>query len=310
MQTILGSGGSVGVDLAKELKKYTKDIRLVSRNPEKVNDTDQVFKADLTQKQQVFDAIEGSDIVYVTIGFPYNTKVWREVWPEFIKNVIEGCKKNNAKLVFFDNVYMIDKGHIGNITEDAPVNPPSKKGEVRAEVFRLIRDAWQKGEIKALVARSADFYGPGSGNSVVQETILKNYLDGKKAIWLGPLKYKHSMTYTPDAARATAILGNTEPAYNQVWNMPTADDPPTGKGWAEAFAKELGVKPRIQSAPKFLVKVMGLFNPIMRELPEMMYQNDRDYIFNSSKFEKAFNFTPTPYEEGIKAVVEFEGRRG
>ena len=33
MQTILGSGGAIGVQLAKELTKYTNEIRLVSRNP-------------------------------------------------------------------------------------------------------------------------------------------------------------------------------------------------------------------------------------------------------------------------------------
>ena len=47
MQTILGSGGAIGVELAKALASYTSHIRLVSRHPKKVNDTDELVAADL-----------------------------------------------------------------------------------------------------------------------------------------------------------------------------------------------------------------------------------------------------------------------
>ena len=81
VQTILGSGGGIGLPLAKELKNYTGNIRLVSRNPKKVNDTDELFPVDLNDLSQIGDAIAGSEVVYVTIGFEYNTKVWQKVWP-------------------------------------------------------------------------------------------------------------------------------------------------------------------------------------------------------------------------------------
>src|SRR3712207_252090 len=109
MQTILGSGGSIGHELAQELTKYTNQIRLVSRNPKRVNANDELFAADLSDKSQVDKAVAGSEIVYVTVGFEYDTKVWREKWPALMKNVIEACKKYKAKLVFFDNVYMYDR---------------------------------------------------------------------------------------------------------------------------------------------------------------------------------------------------------
>jgi len=59
-QTILGAGGAIGIGLAKALPKYTTDIQLVGRNPKKVNETDTLFKADLTKRDEVFKAIEGS----------------------------------------------------------------------------------------------------------------------------------------------------------------------------------------------------------------------------------------------------------
>lgn len=91
MQTILGSGGAIGTDLAKSLKAYTSDIRLVSRNPKKINETDQLFSADLTDRAQVNKAIEGSEVCYVTVGFEYTVKTWQQLWPPLIRNVEEAC---------------------------------------------------------------------------------------------------------------------------------------------------------------------------------------------------------------------------
>ena len=65
MQTILGANGTIGSLLAKELTTYTDRIRLVSRNPKKVNETDELFPADLTDISQLDKAVKGSDVVYI-----------------------------------------------------------------------------------------------------------------------------------------------------------------------------------------------------------------------------------------------------
>lgn len=312
MQTILGAGGAIGVPLAKALKQYTREIRLVSRNPQKVNATDELFPADLLSPGEVERSIKGSSIVYVTLGLPYRYRIWKKEWPKFMANVIEACIENNCKLVFFDNVYMYDRDSLQEMKEDAPVNPSSKKGKIRAELAGMIMDKVKEGKLTALIARSADFYGPSiEASSLLTETVIKPLSRGKKANWIGSVDFKHSFTYTPDAGRATALLGNTEDAYNQVWHLPTAPRPMTGREWINAIAEELGTKPRYQEVSKTILRFIGIFVPFMRELPEMMYQYDRDYIFNSEKFEKRFSFKPTPYEEGIKEIIskDFSGGR-
>jgi len=305
LQTILGAGGAIGVELAKALPQYTNHIRLVSRNPQKVNATDELISADLLKPEEVDRAVEGSDIVYVTIGFPYNTRFWQENWPPFMESVIKACIRHKAKMVFFDNIYMYDPSAMSNIHEESPINPPSKKGKVRKEVAGKVMAALKSGQLEALIARSADFYGPSiKGASVLTETVFKPLSAGKKANWMGSPKFKHSYTFTPDAGKATALLGNTPDAYGEVWHLPTADNPPTGNEWVEKIAKALNKKTGIMPAPRWLVQIMGLFSPIMREMPEMMYQNDRDYVFNSSKFQKRFGMKPTSYEEGVRMIVE------
>ncbi len=309
MQTILGSGGVIGIELAKALKEYTSQIRLVSRNPNKVNETDETFPADLLNPSEVNEAVKGSTIVYVTVGFPYNLKIWEENWPKFTSSVIDACITHNCKLVFFDNIYMYDSNHLNGMNEETPINPPSKKGKIRAEIADMILSKVKEGKLTALIARSADFYGPGIKNtSMLTETVFKPLSTGKKANWMASLNYKHSFTYTPDAGKATALLGNSEKAYNQVWHLPTAENPFTGREWINTIANEMDVKPKTQTATKFIVKILGLFIPLMREMPEMMYQYDRDYVFNSDKFTDHFDFKPTTYLDGIREIIESDYR--
>lgn len=96
MQTILGANGIIATELAKELySKFTKDIRLVSRNPKQVNGTDLLFTANLLDAGETEEAVKGSDIVYLTVGLPNNWKIVKEQWPVIIRNVINACIKNN-----------------------------------------------------------------------------------------------------------------------------------------------------------------------------------------------------------------------
>ena len=300
--TILGAGGAIGTTLAKELRQYTNNIRLVSRHPQQVNMTDELFPADLSVATQIGDAIKGSEVVYLMVGFEYNLKVWREKWPLLMRHVIDACKTYQAKLVFFDNVYMYDRDHLAHMTEETPVKPTSKKGEIRAEIAQMLLTEVQQGNLTALIARSADFYGPK--NSVLVEMIYKNLSQGKRAMWIADINKIHTFTFTPDAAKATAILGNTLDAFNQVWHVPTDRSPLTVKHWIELFAKEMQVEPKVTVLPIWLLSILGLFMPIMREFKEMSYQYDRDYLFDSSKFEQRFGFTPTRPEEGVKWIVD------
>lgn len=304
MQTILGSGGAIGIPLAKELKKFTNDIRLVSRNPKKVNDTDQLYPADVTDLKQIDGAIAGTEVVYVVIGFEYKLSVWQHTWPRFMEQVINSCKKHQAKLVFFDNIYMYDQSAVPFMTENSPINAPSKKGMVRQQIHEMIMNEVGKNGLTALIARAADFYGPDNKSSALSLMVLDNFLKGKKAQAFGDVDKIHMYTYTPDAAKATALLGNTPDAYNQVWHLPTSKEKLTNRQWIQLIADELHVKSRIQFVPVWMIKLLGLFIPVMKEFPEMIYQYEQDYIFDSSKFEQRFGMNAISPGEGIRLLVE------
>lgn len=127
MQTILGANGQIGRELALSLKRdFTSAIRVVSRKPEKINDTDEVVSADLMDASQTLQAVEGSKIVYMTAGLPIDSQLWVERWPIMMRNVIDACEAHSARLVYFDNTYMYPQTNQPQL-EDAPFTPTGPK---------------------------------------------------------------------------------------------------------------------------------------------------------------------------------------
>lgn len=303
MQTILGANGVIGRELSAHLLGYTDKIRQVSRNPKKVNPGDELVAADLLDYDQTMKAVAGSEIVYLLVGLKYDTRVWQQQWPIVMRNTIDACKKHQCKLVFFDNVYaygLVD----GKMTEETPFNPISRKGEVRAKIATMLLEEIRSGNLQGMIVRSADFYGPNAWQSMTHYTVTERLRAGKRPQWLGDPKKIHTLTYTPDAGKTLAVLGNTPTAYNQTWHALTSKELISAEQFVRIPYEILNQPPKkIMTLPGWTLHLLGLFSPMMRELKEMMYQVEQDYIFDSSKFETTFDVKATSYTEGIARML-------
>ena len=302
--TILGAGGSIGNALAFKLLDKKEDVRLVSRRKYSIFGAESV-RADLTSYTETLESLKGTDVAYLCVGLPYDITVWKETWPKIMKNTIDACKEVGAKLIFFDNVYMYGKVD-GKMTESTPYNPCSKKGEVRVEIASMLQNEIDHKNLDAIIARAADLYGPYiTFSSVPYLMVFSRYLDHKRAQWLVNSGLSHSYTYTLDCANGLYLLANCNEAFNQVWHLPTYSPAIDGKSFIKIAAKETGVAPKYNVLPKFAVILTGILNKSVNETVEMLYQNDSPYIFDSSKFNNYFNYTPKSYNEGIKETIEF-----
>ncbi|KUK75810.1 MAG: NAD-dependent epimerase/dehydratase, partial [Proteiniphilum acetatigenes] len=124
--TILGAGGSIGNALTHTLLEKGEEVRLVSRSKQPIEGVESV-RGDLTSYANTLEGVRQSDIVYLCAGLPYDAKIWKTNWPKIMRNTIDACKEAEAKLIFFDNVYMY--GKVADImTEETPYHPISKKG--------------------------------------------------------------------------------------------------------------------------------------------------------------------------------------
>jgi len=302
LHVILGAGGAIGTPLASRLLESGARLRTVSRTGRGPEGAERAI-ADLTNASDVLRVVGEGATVYLLAGLVYERRVWREQWPGIMKNVIAACDSKGARLIFFDNVYMYGTVE-GSMTEATPMRPSSVKGAVRAEIAGYLQDEMAAGRITAMIARSADFYGPHAEHSSIPGVLVFPRLAaGKPAQVLGRADVVHSYTYTLDCARALRQLAGADDAYSQVWHLPTARPPLTARRFVELAAQEFDLPARLRVTPGWVVRTAAVFSTLLREVGEMLYQSERDYVFDSSKFERRFAFTPTSYEDGISETV-------
>jgi nucleoside-diphosphate-sugar epimerase len=300
MHTILGAGGPVSNALTKELLQKGETIRLVSRR--KIETTGTWVGADLKDYQQLQAAVGNASVIYMCAGLRYDKKIWATEWPLIMQNLIDITKETGARLIFFDNVYMY--GLVPRpMTEETPYNPSSGKGEIRARIAEKLMQEIKAGNIRACIARAADFYGAEGLNSFFDLMVLANYAKKSKAMWLGNPDSKHSFTYVPDAAKAMTVLGQHTESDNQIWHLPTAPAL-TGREFMQLAASVFNTQPQYRRLNKLMLNFIGLFNKPIGETAEMYYQYQYDYVFSSAKFEKAFGVQPTPYAIGFKHLAQ------
>lgn len=303
MQTILGSNGQIGHELAKELyKNYTKEIRLVSRKPQKIHDSDELVSADLLDFNETNNAISGSDIVYFTVGLPMDSEMWMKQFSKILDNVIEACKIHRSKLVFFDNTYMYPKTSAIQF-ENTIFSPSGKKSLVRAQLADKIIKEMEANELKAVVCRAPEFYGPEKTQSITNTMIFSN-IKAKQKLKI-PISDStlRTLIWTPDASRAMALIGNTDDAYGQTWHLP-CDRSLTYKEMINIADKIENEKLSYSIIKLWKFKVGSLFNKNAKELLELIPRYEVDNLFNSDKFKKRFpSFPVTSFESGIKQIL-------
>ncbi|TDT47614.1 nucleoside-diphosphate-sugar epimerase [Maribacter spongiicola] len=303
MQTILGANGQIAIELAKELKKkYTSDIRLVSRNPKKVNDTDTLFSANLLDKQKTEEAVKGSEIAYLTVGLPMNTKMWIDQFPTMMRNVIDACKKHHTKLVFFDNTYMYAQNDTP-LTEESGFSPVGEKGKVRAEITTMLLDEMAANNLEAVICRAPEFYGPDKTQSITNAIIFDHIKQGKKLkVFISDATLR-TLIWTPDASKAMALIGNTPDTYNQTWHLPCDDSRLTYKQFIALISDVYCKTFTYAVVPKIAFTIGGIFKTQMKELQELLPRYMSDNIFVSTKFKNRFpDFAVTTYREGIEQI--------
>lgn len=299
--------GVIGRATAQALRALGQDVALASRSAAVGSDGDgiQRLRLDALDGAALRAAAQGASHLYLTLGLAYRASVWERDWPRIMRHAIDAALAHGAGLVWFDNVYAYGPPPLRvPMREDHPIDPPSRKGRVRAALLAMLDEACKRRGLRWLVARSADFYGPGVCLSILHAAAIERQLQGRAAWWMGDPDARHSFTYTPDAGLALARLALDAGAWQQSWHLPTADPAPTPRELLLQSARLLGAPPRVQRLPAALVRALGLAVPLLREVGEMLYQNEHDYVFSSAKFMARHpDFRVTPYAEGLAAMV-------
>jgi nucleoside-diphosphate-sugar epimerase len=301
---VLGTG-AIGRAVMEELIARGEAVRMVNRSGKMAEvPTDvEVVASDLYDPAKVREVTRDARVVYQASQPSYNQ--WPEKFPLLQKSIIDGLTGSTAKLVLVENLYMYGDTNGKPMTEDTPDNAHTRKGRVRAEISRAAFNAHREGRVRVTAARGGNFFGPWGIASTMGGRVFFPLLRGKPAQLIGRTDLPHSHTYLKDFGTALVILGEREEADGQAWHVPN-DMPDMSQGeLVRMFAEEAGVEPKISRMGKFMMSIGGLFIPEAKETVEMMYEFDKPFIVDSSKFEKTFGMKATPMREAIRETVQW-----
>ncbi|MDX2378937.1 MAG: NAD-dependent epimerase/dehydratase family protein [Acidimicrobiia bacterium] len=299
VSVVLGAG-PVGRALTERLVEVGRAVRVVTRSGNaNVAKEVEVVAGDVADPSAARRACAGASVVYSCVGLDYAG--WPAKWPPMMEGMLAGAESAGARFVFMDNCYMYGPVDVA-MTEDLPLTDYGKKPATRSKLTQMWQEAHAAGRVEAASVRASDFYGPGVSASALGDTSIGRMAKGKSAQVFGDPDLPHSFTYVPDIARGLISVADADDAFGQAWNVPNASDR-TLRDILTLVAADLGRELKIQAMPKWMLSGVGVFNTNVRELKEMLYQWERPFHVDSSKFAERFWSDATSFEVGIAATV-------
>ena len=297
---VLGTG-QIGKSLATKLKAAGHDVVTVRRDASKGGaEGIRVVAGNLSDRASAEQIGKGAHVLYHVMNPAYHR--WTAELPPMTEGVLHAARTSGARLVVLDNLYMF--GRMGGVpmTEGSTQAPCSRKGELRKRTAEQYLEAHAKGEARITIGRASDFVGPGIVDAHLGARFFQRVLKGSAGECMADPSLPHAFTYAPDIVDALIRLGREDKALGQAWNIPTLEAR-SMNDWAKALSPLLKRDVRVTTLPSWLVTMLGLFVPAMRELKEMRYQWEEPYRVDDAKFRTAFGMSPTPFEEQVRATA-------
>lgn len=304
---LFGAAGAIGHSLVDAVKQRAGSYRVVGRDTAKLQ---RAFgddpRAEISgwnpdDAASVRAAARGVDTLIYLVGVPYNHF---ELHPQIMRKTLDGAVAEGVRrILLIGTVYPYGMPVTAKVTEEHPRNPTTFKGRMRKEQEDLLLAADAEGKVEAVILRLPDFYGPGVEASFL-DRVFKAAVNGGTADMIGPIDTPHEFIYVPDVGPVALDLVAKSEARGRWWNLAGAGVTTQRKMAEMAFA-QTGRKPKIRVAGKTTLRLMGLFNPFMRELVEMEYLQTNPVLMDDSALTKLLGgVKKTSYEEGVRKCVE------
>ena len=289
----------------RALLKRDKKIRMINRSGkrhESIPVEVEILSGDAYDIEFTTSVTKDAVCVYQCAQPSYHE--WVEKFPPLQQAILEGTATNQAKFIVAENLYMYGDTDGKLLHEELPYSAQTRKGKVRGEMSSALIEAHKAGRIRMAIARGSDFFGPGVLTSALGERTLGPLLKGKGAEVTGALDVPHTYTYISDFGEAMAILGERDEAQGQAWHVPNAPAL-TQRDLITRFFKEAGLPLKFSVIGKMMLRIGGIFVPEAREMIEMMYEFEKPFVVDASKFIKTFGDISTPYEESVPETVNW-----
>lgn len=303
--------GPLGLSVMDELVARGRQVTLVSRSgkvAETLPNGVTVVAADATDPAQVATVCAAADVVFHCAQPHYHE--WPEKFPPITNGLLEGVSRTSARLVMGDNLYMYGPTGGAPIHEDLPYAAKTRKGACRAQMAQTVLDAHRSGKVRATLGRASDFYGPRVLDSAVGDIVFRAVLDGKAVNVLGNPDVPHTYTYIRDFARGLVTLSEHEEALGRAWHVPNAPTLTTRR-FVNLVGEAAGQQTvKLRAAGKMTLRLLGLFQPDLREFVEIYYEFAEPFVVDDSSFRAAFGGSVTPHETAIRETIAWFQEQG
>ncbi len=294
LHVVIGGTGAIGGAVVEELSRRGRRVRAIGRKD-----------GDLMDSRQAIDAVAGASVVYACAAPEYTR--WVEEFPTLQANVADAAEAAGARLVVVENLYMYGPTD-GPMTESTPMAATGKKGGLRARLSNELLERHAGGRLRVAIGRASDYYGPRAVNSAVGEQFFGAVARGKAPRWMGRLDQPHALSFLPDIAAGLVTLGEHPEGDGQAWHLPVSPAL-SGAEWSERTAAIVGRPVRPSRVTRPMLLGLGLFMPLLRELRETLYQWERPWVVDDSKFRTAFDVGATDADEAIRRSLDWFDRR-
>jgi nucleoside-diphosphate-sugar epimerase len=305
---IFGAAGAIGTPVAAELDRRGIPFRVVGRTRSRLEAAfgkmanAEIFEADVSDLRSAGAAARGVDTIFYCVGLPYPS---HQLHPILMRTTVEAAASVGVKrLVLVSSVYGYGVPRTSHVAETHPRQPNSRKGEYRKAQEDVVLEAHQKGRLEGLIVRLPDFYGPGADLGLANP-IFAAALAGKTANWIGPVNTAHEFVFVPDTGPVIVELALHPECYGEAWNFGGPGEINT-MDFITRIYRAVGRSPKYRTVGRGMLKIMGWFSPLFRELPEMLYLQETPVILDDHKLlAKLPDTHKTSYDEGIAKTLDW-----
>lgn len=307
MRHVVFGTGQVGRPLVEQLVAARHEVVAVNRDGRGALPGAEVIGGDAADPDFTTSVCAGADVAYFCLN-AMNYDRWSEEFPPLQRGVLAGAASAGARLVVLDNLYAYGPPEGRPLVETMAANPTSAKSATRAAMTQELLAAHAAGEVKVVIGRASDYFGPGAMRSALGETVFGAALAGKTAQVMGDPAQPHSFSYTPDVAAALITLGTAPGTTGQAWHLPVAGTR-TIREVVEKVYELAGHTPRLLAAGRLTLRALGLVKPEMREYLHTLYQFTAPWVVDDGKFRAAFGDRATPLDEALATTLAWYADR-
>ncbi|MFJ8011117.1 NAD-dependent epimerase/dehydratase family protein [Streptomyces sp. NPDC096339] len=297
-ESVVIGAGATGAATARQLADRGERVRLITRSGSGPDHPGiERIALDAGRTDELAEALIGAATVFNAAMTAYHT--WPKTMPPLFASILAATERAGADYVMLGNHYGYQRT-TGPVTERTPLAPHTRKGRVRAELWRQAKNAHDEGRLRVTEVRAGQYLGPGAVSPFTL-LVAPRVLEGELALVHGNPDAAHSFSYTEDVAAAlVAVGGDDDRAWGRAWHAPVITT--TLRGAATELAELHGApEPRLEPLTERDVALLSFTDPLWREFAEMNYMSERPFLVDDSDIGESFGLGPSTLRAALAA---------